>query len=325
MPRVDEHTGSPSSTRRQPDSATGRFTRHAEKHWLQQLAIYLAFVLIYLAVIAPVKYPASFYDELVYLGFARLFSGTAAMPQMWGGALGHFGYSLLIAPAFLFFTGFSTQYKVVLIINCFLLATTYLSTYRLLRSVWPHTTRWTTISASCIACLYPAFLIYPSFAGSENAFVPVFAALIVVLIEFLRKPKIGWAVLLGVAATLTFAIHNRGLSVAILVCLTILVAGLRRTVPFLPSTVAVITTALGWWAVVAFRHYLEHTTGILFPDPAGQPFTAAHVMPFLQCFGGQIFGLCIATAGLYALGFVAWYRLLRSGSSETVIYRLSCC
>ena len=294
-----------------------RLVSYSHSHAVQHAAVYVAFVCFYLAIITPVRYPVAFYDELLYLGFARWFSGTGVMPILWHGVLGHFGYSLFIAPAFALVNGFASQYKAVLVINCLLLPTTYLSLYGIIHSVWPTTSRPVAMTISVVACLYPSFSLYPTFAGSENAFVPAFAALILVTIKYLHNPSVFWAILLGTLATVTFAVHNRGLSVVLLIGAAIAAGALRRRLPAVPSATALAVTALGCWAVVAFKRYLEQTTGVPFPDPIAQPFATSHIMPFLRCFGGQIFGLCIATAGLYVFGLVAWLRALKSGSRST--------
>ena len=63
--------------------------------------VFAVLFLCHAAMAVFMRYPTVVYDELVYAGFARFFSGTAAMPNLYGGVYGHFGYSLLIAPLYL--------------------------------------------------------------------------------------------------------------------------------------------------------------------------------------------------------------------------------
>ena len=84
-----------------------------------------------------VRYPTVVYDELVYAGFARFFSGAALMPNLYGGVYGHFGYSLLIAPVYLLRGGFERQYHANLMVNSVLMAGLYFPVFGLLRRLLP--------------------------------------------------------------------------------------------------------------------------------------------------------------------------------------------
>src|SRR5215469_5332674 len=79
---------------------------------------YVLLVLLHLTLATRMRYPTVFYDEGTYLGYARYLAGTQHSLNMAGGAAGaHYGYPLLLVPAFLLSSTFYSQYHLVLAIN----------------------------------------------------------------------------------------------------------------------------------------------------------------------------------------------------------------
>ena len=122
---------------------------------------------------AFMRYPTVVYDELVYVGFARFFSGTAEMPNLYGGVYGHFGYSLLIAPLYLFRTGFPWQYHATLLLNSLCMSAMYFPLFGLLSRIFPSPRR-VLIAAAAITALYPPYLLISNYVVAENLFIPLY-------------------------------------------------------------------------------------------------------------------------------------------------------
>jgi hypothetical protein len=177
------------------------------------------------------RYPTIFYDEAIYLGFARYFAGVSHVLNLTGGASGHFGYALLLAPAFKLAPGFHEQYLLALCINGLLMSTSYLSLYYLISrmTVLP---RNAAIAIAFATCLYPSFFLFSKFVVTENAFVPVFLLVPVSLLRLLEGPTIGKAALAGGAAGAAYVVHSRGSSVLLGGAVLLVVLVLLRRMPW---------------------------------------------------------------------------------------------
>src|SRR4051812_34605789 len=90
-------------------------------YWIVHALMCAGLLALHVVPSLSMRAPSALNDELTYLGFARFFSGAAALPSEPTSAFGAFGYSLLIAPAFWYSTSFSATYHIVLFLNGVLL------------------------------------------------------------------------------------------------------------------------------------------------------------------------------------------------------------
>lgn len=266
--------------------------------------VYAALVLLHLLFALQVRYPTVFYDEIVYLGFARFFSGASWLPNLIGGGYGHFGYGLLTVPAFLVSSSFPDQFRLVLVINSVLISTCYLSLFFLLSRLTEIPRRAATLIAVVI-CLYPSYLLFPNFAISENAFIPLYLLVLVALVLFLEKPVLRNAALLGCSAGLCYMMHSRGLSVLLATGILAMALTLRRRVPSLAAAVVLLLLA-GFYLVT--RQGLSHIVAL---THGAIPAPWASLAPlgswegwkaFLLAFTGEVVYLAQTTVCLYFAG-----------------------
>jgi hypothetical protein len=250
-------------------------------------------------------YPSVLYDELLYLGVGRFFAGLGTMPNLYGGAWGHLGYSATLIPAFWLFKHFEQQYHAVLLINAILMTCTYPLLYAVLRrlQLTTESTRW--LAPICFAAsAYPSFLLFSNFAISENLFTPLFLLSLLTWLRFLEQPDILRAVTLGLAALASYLAHNRGLSLVICSVLFSLVLAFLRRIPWKS---AIVVTMIGISTVILvgyLKNFLEaNWPPTIFPHVDLSTIAASGGPGLLLRIGfGQLVYLISSTFGLYVFG-----------------------
>ena len=258
---------------------------------------------LHLWVALQAQFPRSFYDEMVYLGFARLFAGVADMPDLAQGGLGHFGYSIVLAPIFFVLEEFADQYRAVLVLNSVFLTSTYVAIYLLVRrlSTAPHSI---AIFVAVVAALYPSYVVFAEFAIAEAIYVPWYACLLLLLYRYLSAPSWNRAVVLGLVAGVGYTLHAR--SIAVLLCLWGVVSfqALKQR-SFRPHFLALfLIPVLFIVGVEQGKNYLETLTGAWYPGGSERVSAVLRDRPLalVPGFAGQLFCLSAGSILLYPLG-----------------------
>jgi hypothetical protein len=270
---------------------------------------YLLITLLHLAAVAQMRFPTVFYDEGTYLGYARYLAGVQHSLNMAGGAPGaHFGYPLLLVPAFSLASTFYAQYHLVLIINALLMASSYLSLYFLLSRL-TRLQELPCVAIASITCLYPSFLLFSNFVIADNAFVPLYL-LVLVALYLLVQTETYWAsILLGVSAGLAYMVHNRGGSVLAAAAVFVIVLGIRRRLAFPACAVALVLMAGFYFATDWGIAAIGAANGTPIPPASSivrQLLSGPGLGAFFLVLTGEIVYLCQATFCLY---FAGWWLL----------------
>ncbi len=207
--------------------------------------------------IAGASMPVVFPDEIGYWGNARYLSGTAGLPNMLGHNYYHFGYSLFVAPIFWFSDDPAQTYRYVLIWNCALLSTLYPALYLLLRRAFA-AERPAACAIAFVTCLFPSFLLNPSVAWAENAFIPVFAWMLLAFHTFAGTGRLRHALTFSVLIVLLYAIHPRAVGLLPAAVLALIALGTLRIAGWSVVLTSLGLVAVGLLAVKRLDSHLLH-------------------------------------------------------------------
>ena len=196
-------------------------------------------------------------DEIGYLGNARYLAGTAHLPDMWKSQFYHFGYSLLLIPAFWLFADPISSYKAALAINALLMSALYFPLYSILASfleVPRSTARW--IAFAC--CLYPPLILHSNFTWSENAFVPFYALAVALFGRYLGSRSARNALLFGALVGFLYTIHPRALPVLVIVLAYLSTLALFKIVPRRQALLSAATMGLVFGLTRILNEHVKH-------------------------------------------------------------------
>jgi hypothetical protein len=239
----------------------------------------------------------------------------------------HFGYSLLLIPAFWLFSNPVWIYKTVMIINALLASSLIVPLFFILTELFRvpfKTARW--IAFAC--CVYPSLILYSSFAWSESAYVSLYATAMALFGWLLRERSAAAVILFGGVTGFLYTVHPRGLPVvAAALGYLLLLAFLRfltfrQLVPALSVMACIVTLtrvvnghlkALGWAG--GGETLVGKLAGRAIPD--GDFFT------LLERAAGQLLYMGQASYGFAILGLVCSIGLIaaavRSRSLRAVL------
>jgi hypothetical protein len=283
-----------------------RFIEIARKPVVLHGSAYAFLVGIHLAMAFCMRYPTVFYDECVYLGFARYFAGVSHVPNLTGGAYGHFGYALLLAPAFWVSPVFYHQFQAALFINAILISASYFGLYYLLSRLTDLPPR-ASAAVAFTTCLYPSFLRFSNHAITENAFIPAYLLAVVCLLRLVERPGFARAILAGCAAGMTYTIHSRGLAVVVGAALLLTALAARRRLPWRYVAAALLVLSCVYAATNRESVHLQalgyHGGGLTQVGALTAYFkTPAGFRAFLMVLVGELVYLLQATYCLYFAG-----------------------
>jgi hypothetical protein len=282
-------------------------------------APYLLLVTLHLACGWPIQQPRIIADELGYLGHARYLSGTGVFPNMGTTTYYHFGYSLLLLPAFWLFGDPFQTYRAVVITNAFLISLLYFPVRYVLHAA-VGTPRHLASAISLVTCLYPAFVLQSNFAWAESAFIPGYATLVALFWTLLRRPSYRAAVCLGTLGAFLYTVHPRALPLVPVVVVVLVGLAALRVVRWNHATAGILCLGL---VFVATDLANDHLRAIGWhPDRravdvgrfVGRVFTLpTHAL--LET-AGQLLYLAQSTYGMFLIGPVyvcalAWTQGLR--------------
>lgn len=287
---------------------------------------YLVLVSIHFLSSLGMEQPIVLADELGYLGNARYLAGVASVPDMQGCNFYHFGYSLLVLPAFWLFSEPTAIYQAVVTFNAFLAAALFFPLFSLLSlfADSPRTARW--VAFAC--CLYPPLVLYSNLALSENAFVPVYAAAVAFAARLLASRSFADAALLGFFAGFLYTVHPRALPViAAVTVYLLLLAAFRVLAPSRAGlSLAVMGAILGITRTVneSLKSLGWESSGEFSPTKlAGRVLPGSNLWMLLERAFGQALYLIQASHGLVLLGLAVAlgmiFKTLRSGEAKRTL------
>src|SRR5579884_3352047 len=154
---------------------------------------YLVLVAVHVWLSWATWQPTVFMDELGYLGNARFLAGAGRLPNLQGFTFYHFGYSLLIAPAFWISANPLVAYKAVVVINGLLLSLLYFCYYYVLRRLFAYAAG-PSAAAALVGSLYPAYLLQANMAWSESALILFYGLSVATFGAFLIRRSLATAV-----------------------------------------------------------------------------------------------------------------------------------
>jgi hypothetical protein len=287
----------------------------------------LALVFLHLLSGLQMEQPLVLADELGYLGNARYLAGASHLPVMRDSQFYHFGYSLILMPAFWLLTDPVSIYRAAMVINALLMSALFFPVYSILSSFLEVPKR-TAIWISFACSLYPSLMLYSNFAWAENAFIPFYALTVALVGRYLRSKSWRDAILFGCCAGFLYTIHPRALPVVVIIVVYLL---LLATLKILSKRQALLSVTTIGLVFAATRVVTEHLKAIAWSgtgefsvaELGGRLLPGSQLPLLLKRALGQLLYLSQATYGLFLVGLVAavWYVLekMLSGSPRRVM------
>jgi hypothetical protein len=269
------------------------------------VAPYLLLVTVHVACGWPIQQPTIFADELGYLGHARYLTGTGVFPNMGTATYYHFGYSLVLLPAFWLFDDPFQTYRAIMITNGLLISLLYFPVRYVLHAGLG-TPRHLASAISLVTCLYPAFVLQSNFAWAENAVIPGYAALVAVFCRVVRQPSYSATVCLGVLAAFLYAVHPRALALVPLVVMVLVGLAALGVVRWGPATAGMLCIGLVFLGTTLTNDHLRPIGWDYRHDAfgAGRLVGRIFTQPYevLLETTGQVLYLVQSTYGIFLIG-----------------------
>ncbi len=287
--------------------ATASSRWQALRSWV---APYLGLVAVHLLAGANGYYPTIHPDEVIYREIARYFASVGPVPNLGDTFVFPVGYPLLISPLFRWFEDLESLGFALLLFNSLLASTVFFPVAAFLRGILGVPRHHAVLAALAVG-VYPAYLVIAGMALTQHAFVPVYAALVVLAGRVYRRPGVVPAALLGAAAAALYAVHERALLVMAVAVVQLAFLALIGHLRWRVAAAGAAVAAVGLAAVrllAAQVHDAVYRGG-----GASRPLSEVlskllHTEGWLD-FGLQIAGqawyLLVATYGLFGIG-VAW-------------------
>ncbi len=259
-----------------------------------------------------IEQPIVWADELIYLGHARYFI-TGHHILLTGQAFAHFGYSLLITPAYLLFTNPDHIYSAVMVINALLLSSLYLILFYIVYRFLKIDIKIAAL-ISFLASFYPAFILTGTIAWAESAFIPLYALIILSLILFLKKDSYWTAILFGLLSGFIYMVHIRGLAIIIASTLFLIFLVLIKKVNYRKALASFLVMTLLVIVTILVNNKL---LAIAFVDPASYSnifsklFSLDSLRRMFLAASGQLLYLIQATYGLFLFALFFLFRYLK--------------
>lgn len=290
------------------------------KTWRIAALLWLVSAALLLAVNQYRNGPAVLADELGYLGVARWLAGAASLPNMFTASFYHFGYSILIVPAFWLGHDPISAYKWVMVINCLMAACVAPLVYAFSRRVLL-ADRKPAFWAALLATLYPAVAVQTNSAWTENLLTPLFLCWVMLLAAACREPKFHRLACLALIAPVLYLVHPRMLGVEgitfIYLLLGTAVSTGRRSIHLMAGILLLAAHS----AVTGALRYVRHAAYETSSGSIGELRHQLHRLPELlqripAAASGELLYLSYGSCALILVGFtgLCLIALRRHGS-----------
>ncbi len=148
-------------------------------------------------------------DDFHYWANAAFFAGYD-----WSSMIRHdfyysYGYSILLAPLFLFSDNSIVLYKMAVIENIVMLEAMFVILYRIGRKIFPNIEKWIVLLLAFAACLYPSCVLFVNFTWAEMALYLVFVLIVYFYLQIGDTSQKSVFIVLGCLNVYIFMIHQR--------------------------------------------------------------------------------------------------------------------
>lgn len=274
----------------------------------RRLAVFAAllFSVAYFAISLRFKGPGYLADEVGYLLNAAALTGD----RIDGASSYHFGYSLLIAPAFLVSDNPKIIWPVVQALNAAMFGASLVALYAVGERLAPEASTIRRLGALIVCALSPIPLVMAGYAFATPAFVLVYILSVLALLEAAENN--GALLAHGALVGFLFWVHPVGAGVIVASLAAIVLVAIRsRTwvVPFCAAAIEI--TAVALYRLVLSPVLVQWMTPAGFqPQLHYESFDLANVTPYVLWEAvirgvGQLSYIAIGTLGFAVLGFAA--------------------
>lgn len=300
-----------------------------ERRKLTIAGLFIVLILFHAAPFLGQTVPKVWPDEISYLSQAKFIAGKSSTPAIKpfmlsdaGYDIGnvadtrnlpyyHFGYSLLVAPAYLVTENPEYSYKIVIAINSLLMSSLFLIFYVWIRQISGLSEK-KAITIAILASLYPSYNLQTHIGWSENALIPFYALSVLLLTSYLKNRRLLYLIPFSIASGYLYTIHPRGVtgSLAGIICLVAIAVADREKWQL---------EFLGVSLIAAMLFVTSHFTGVLsnLMGTASQGTVAlgnifsVMSLDFLLHLIGFLLYLILGTIGLFALGMAFMVNNIR--------------
>ena len=248
-------------------------------------------------------------DGTGYLANARWLVGEAGSTWQGPAAFYNAGWSIVMAPVYLFTSSPDAVHVAVLIVNALLASLSFVA-YAALAEIGFGLGRRTAVLAGVVAATYPAVLLQASFEWSESLFHLLFPVLLLAILRLLRTTTALAAVGAALAAAALNLTHPKGLGPLAALAVAFAVLGVRRAVPRSTMVAGLATIAIAFVATRVLHGALQdamydRSAAAIEGDVLGRITDPKLVWGAFRAFWGQLWYLTVATVGLFPLGIAA--------------------
>jgi hypothetical protein len=245
-------------------------------------------------------------DGTGYLANARWLVGKAGPTWQGPAAFYNAGWSLLVAPIYLFTRSPATVHSAVLLVNAVLASLSFVAYAALAERVFGLPRR-IAVLAGLAAAVYPAVLLQASFEWSESLFHLLFPLLLLAVHQLLRGGAPRWAVATGLAAAALNAAHPKGLGVVVAIAIALVVLGWRDVVPRRAAAAGLIALVVAFVATRIVHGALQDalyakSASAIEGDVLRRITDPSLVWGAFKRLWGQLWYLTVASVGLFPLG-----------------------
>jgi 4-amino-4-deoxy-L-arabinose transferase-like glycosyltransferase len=270
---------------------------------------WLAGVLWRLWLGSPVTHPIAHTDEDSYMNAARAIAGGPEGFSSETPLFRRVGYPLLVSPAFLFGLDFATSYKIVHVLNAMISALTLPLAYLLGRRMFGMRVS-IALAAAFAAATIPAGVFWSLVGMTDSIMAPLMLGWFLAIHRWLGDTaRKGAAITAGLVTGVLYTVHIRGtiLLVVYLAFLAFLVfrrlAAVRVAALSLVPVMALVVLNQVVILLVGDR---VHLRGDIVGGGTLAVFTESQrLQVFIAAVGTNIWYLCVVTAGLAGLAWVA--------------------
>ncbi|GIE35553.1 hypothetical protein Ait01nite_085980 [Actinoplanes italicus] len=257
----------------------------------------------------PITHPIAHTDEDSYMNAARAIAGGPEGFSSETPLFRRIGYPLLVSPAFLFGLDFATSYKIVHVVNAMISALTLPLAYLLGRRMFG-LKPWIALAAALAAATIPAGVFWSLVGMTDSIMAPLMLGWFLAIHRWLGDTaRKGAAITAGVITGVLYTVHIRG-TILLLVYFAFLAflvfRRLARVRSAALSLVPVMALIVLNQVVILLVGDRVHLRGDIVGGGTLEVFTdGQRLQVFIAAFGTNIWYLCVVTAGLAGLAWVA--------------------
>jgi hypothetical protein len=245
-------------------------------------------------------------------GLNSLYSNDKKMAELRSWPYYHFGYSLIISPAYLFAETPIGAYKGVMLINSLVLSSLFIILFlwlRMVTSIPPIT----VMMIAFIISVYPPNVLHAHIGWAENAFIPFFSFSCLLFTLYVKEKNLLWLIAFSLVAGFMYTIHPRGLSISLAAVICLLFFSVLNKKEWRNSLMGVLLISL---VVVLTKYTSNELSSLMNVSSTSQ---ADKVLSLIKSIGdlelvspivGDFLYLILATLGMVIFGIFALIKQL---------------